>query len=198
MIILYNVFSDKMHKELVRLCRENPLDIKEDPQYGRIVYEFNTPDEINKIVYDLIAPPEDMSISSPSCVTYSLEYGTPNLPPHFDGDDTDIILTYQLDSNTDWPVGIDVQHYVLQDNSAIFFHPNENVHWRTHKEFKEGEYVTVMFFRLNYLHRKQDYSHRRLQLNDPIFNAANEYRDGLVLPPMRENCALHFPPNSSN
>lgn len=110
-------------------------------------------------------------------VEYNKKYGSPNLPPHFDGDGTDLIINYQLESNTRWDVGVGLKTYQLEDNSAICFNPNENIHWRPHKEFEKGEYVKMMFFRFYNSVNPSDYSHLRLSQRDPVFDKTRALRD---------------------
>lgn len=86
-------------------------------------------------------------VLSPSGAEYSNKYGKPDLGPHYDGDWTDIVVDFQLESNTEWPIGVELQTYTLADNSAIAFNPNKGVHWRTHKTFNDGEFVRMIFFR---------------------------------------------------
>ncbi len=109
---------------------------------------------------------------------YTSEAGEPNLPPHFDGDQTDLIMTYQLPSNRQWGVGVDLNVYMLEDNDAVIFHPNESIHWRPHAEFKDGEFVRVMFIRFM-LPDGTDYSYKRASLNDPVFDEVHALRDSL-------------------
>lgn len=98
-------------------------------------------------------------ISSATYVEYNSKYGSPSLPPHFDGDSNDLIINYQLSSNTEWGLGIDFELYKLNDNSAILFNPNKNVHWRPRKTFKDGEFVKMIFFRFQNSKNISDYSH---------------------------------------
>lgn len=109
---------------------------------------------------------------------YTAEAGKPNLPPHFDGDQTDLIMTYQISSNTQWGVGVDLNVHYLEDNDGVIFHPNESIHWRPHAEFQDGEFVRVMFIRFR-LPTETDYSHMRFSQNDPIFSQTMAFRDSL-------------------
>ncbi len=112
-------------------------------------------------------------------VVYSSEYGEPNLPPHFDGDSTDLIINYQLDSNTSWDIALDTEVYPMEDNSALIFNPNESIHWRPHKTFKEGEYVRMVFFRFYNPAGRSDYSHLNFMQDDAIFKEPNKLREKL-------------------
>jgi hypothetical protein len=67
---------------------------------------------------------------------------------------------------------------MLEDNDAVIFHPNESIHWRPHAEFKDGEFVRVMFIRFM-LPDGTDYSYKRASLNDPVFDEVHALRDSL-------------------
>jgi hypothetical protein len=112
-------------------------------------------------------------------VEYSSEYGKPNLPPHFDGDTNDLIINMQLESNTSWDLGLNLETYTLEDNSALVFNANTEIHWRVKKDFKPGEYVRMMFVRFYNPENLSDYSHVAYQPSDDIFKDVREFRDSL-------------------
>ena len=116
-----------------------------------------------------------------SVFTYSNKYGAPNLRPHFDGDNNELIMDYQLSSNTRWPLGVNTSVYDLEDNSALLFNPNTNVHWRPHKTFKDNEYVSMIFFRFYDENSQTDYSHLPHHPDDPTFKESREYRESFSL-----------------
>jgi len=117
-------------------------------------------------------------LSGITYVEYNKLYGTPNLPPHFDGDTTDLIINCQLFSNTSWPVGLGTETYDLEDNSALLFNPNTNIHWRPHKVFKDGEYVKMIFVRFCRVEGKSDYSNLRYSQDHEVFKEVVAIRDG--------------------
>lgn len=117
-------------------------------------------------------------LSGITYVEYNNVYGTPNLPPHFDGDNNDLIINCQLFSNTSWPIGIGTQPYDLEDNSALLFNGNTNIHWRPHKKFKDGEYVKMIFIRFCKLNNLSDYSDRRYSQDHEVFKEVVAIRDG--------------------
>ena len=120
---------------------------------------------------------KNMDLSSIVFVKYSGDYGSPNLPPHFDGDNNDLIINYQLDSNIVWDVGINKSVYSLENNSALVFNPNTNIHWRPIVEFKKGDYVKMIFFRFKEIDSENDYSSlSKLMQNDPVFIDTELYR----------------------
>jgi hypothetical protein len=83
----------------------------------------------------------------------------------------------QIDANTVWPLGLNLDVYELENNSALIFNANKEIHWRTHKEFKDGEYVNMMFVRFSHSEYLSDYSHLDLIQNDPIFTDIRAFRD---------------------
>ena len=112
--------------------------------------------------------------------TYSGKYGKPNLPPHFDGDTNELIINMQIDSNTSWDLGLNTEVYTLEDNEALVFNANTEAHWRVHKEFKEDEYVTMLFVRFHDKENPSDYSYLPMNQMDPVFDDARRVRDSII------------------
>ena len=112
-------------------------------------------------------------------VEYNSIYGKPNLRTHVDGDTNDLIINIQLDSNTVWDMGLNQKTYTLSDNSALVFNANKEIHWRVHKEFKEGEYVKMLFVRFCNPENMSDYSYLPHHPDDEMFKEAREFRDSL-------------------
>lgn len=119
----------------------------------------------------------DLELKGIDTVEYSSEFGEPNLPPHYDGDNTEVIVNYQLKSNTNWGVGVDEQVFYIEDNTAIAFNPNEHIHWRPIKKFEPGEYVRMVFFRFYDPRNHKDNSHLRLSQDSVVFEKINHIRN---------------------
>lgn len=122
----------------------------------------------------------DMSLSNSSYAEYSSLYGVPELPPHVDGDTNDMIINFQLSSNTCWEIGLNLLMYKLEDNSAIIFNPNTNIHWRPKKIFNDGEYVKMIFFRLCDKKNKKDYSYLPNDPENIMFKDVVDFRNSLT------------------
>jgi hypothetical protein len=155
---------------------------KEDSVLGRALYAVAFPPMVTTTlierVSELLGKTIDKEVSS-SYVEYRKEYGQPNLPPHFDGDSNDLIVDYQLRSNTDWGIGLDCEFFSMKDNDALVFNPNENAHWRPHKTFEDGQYVGMLFFRFPDYTGKINYANKRYPQNHPIFDEAIAFRNSL-------------------
>jgi hypothetical protein len=133
-----------------------------------------------QIVEDILGEP--CAITHALHSTYSNEYGSPNLPPHLDGTPDDIIINFQLTSNTSWDLAINTEIYSIEDNGALVFNPNTEIHWRPHKTFNDGEYIQMIFFRCHKVGSKCSFSYMydtpSIDINKIIADA-NKVRDSL-------------------
>jgi hypothetical protein len=179
--LIENIFSDEDMDHILKTVSN--VDFQIDNNLSRVraipaiksMLPLKIIEKFNDIANQLGYPP--LNMSSITYVEYSNLYGKPNLPPHFDGDDNELIINMQIDANTVWPLGLNLDVYELKNNSALIFNPNKEIHWRTHKEFKDGEYVNMMFIRFVNYETKSDYSHLKLSQNDPIFDDVRAFRD---------------------
>jgi hypothetical protein len=152
---------------------------KKDPDLGRVVFTVsNVIKKAEKALNKTIMNPEGTALSC-TFAHYESSHGQPNLAPHFDGDNNSVIIDYQYKSNTSWPIGLDTEIFEMQDNEALIFNPNQYPHWRPHKNFQDGEFVTMIFFRFPDFSGATDYSHLQLNQADPIFDKAKAFRDEL-------------------
>jgi len=179
MIKINQVFTQK-ELDLLNNSVNNAL-LEDDFNLGRQKAKLDVSDKIKQNIQEIIIKnySKVLSISSVSYVEYNKKFGEPKLPPHFDHDNTNLIVNFQLSSNVNWPVGLDMQMHDLEDNSALIFSPNEVIHWRPHKIFNDGEYVKMIFFRLVDIDNIVDYSHADYSMDDPIFIDVNAFRDSL-------------------
>lgn len=126
---------------------------------------------------DLLGLP--LSFSGVGYAEYSSAYGFPVLPPHHDRDTNILVVDYQLSSNTTWELGVGLKLYPLEDNSALIFNANENIHWRPRKSFVDGESIRMLFFRFRDPSSPVDYSYLPADQQDPIFDEVKRFRDSL-------------------
>ena len=178
--IATNIFSEEEIESLYETIKDNEPEIH--GELGRIQYNLllntirsKTVDKLNDVVKEVTDLP--LQIRSATYVEYNSLYGKPNLPPHLDADTNDLILNIQIESNTDWAIGLNLKAYDIKDNSALVFNPNKEIHWRAHKEFKDGEYVRMLFIRLFNPDIPSDYSHLDLLQDDEMFTDAIAFRD---------------------
>jgi hypothetical protein len=150
---------------------------KEDPNLGRIMYTAQLSQNTLNSIQNRVSVLLNKTVKNISLVFahYEAKHGQPNLPPHFDGDNNDVIVDYQYKSNTSWGLGVATECFEIQDNEALIFNPNQYPHWRPKKEFKDGEFVTMIFFR--FPESGINYGHLTLSQSDPIFDEAKAARN---------------------
>lgn len=177
---IVNVFTQDQINLLNNLI--NNSKVKDDTLLGRKVGELEElPNEVGSVINNLVNKffSKSLRFRSTTHVEYNNKYGIPNLPPHFDGDKSDLICNFQLESNTTWDLGLNLELHSLEDNSALLFNPNELIHWRPIKQFKNDEYIKMIFFRFTDLDKKSDYSHLKYSLDHEIFKEINKFRNSL-------------------
>lgn len=169
-------FNDLLNKTSDRLSPDQALGRKQNS-----IYLTDLPskmvEKLNKMISDLSG--STLALASITFAEYSSKDGEPNLPPHFDGDTIDMIIDFQLESNISWDLGVNKELYPLEDNSAIVFNPNTNIHWRPHRRFEDGEYVKMLFFRFYNYVNESDYSHMRYSQDHEILKPIHDFRDSL-------------------
>jgi len=178
-MLIKNVLSQE-HYDMVKETIQTFKKLDNQEIYGRTHSGGYLPEEVRDAIMTIVAPLSDKPLEmkeGAQVVTYSNEYGAPNLPPHFDGDDTEFLFNYQLESNVTWPLGLNKEAIALEDNDVVILRPNQDIHWRPKQEFKDGEYVTMIFVRFYYEGEvdPDKYAHMRKSLNDPIFDDVYAY-----------------------
>ena len=143
-----NIFGGEEIKSLALTIKNSEL--KEHSTLGRIEKQIDPSKnqflaKLTETVSQLFE--KDLILGPITYVKYSSEYGEPNLPPHIDRDKVEVIVDYQYNSNTQWDLALNKTIYKIEDNSALMFNPNKNIHWRPIKIFQTGEYVEMIFFR---------------------------------------------------
>lgn len=179
--VFNNIFTEE-ELDLLQKSIVGPAE-KYGEHLGRTQIPFGAPqlvlDKLTKIVNEAYG--EDFMLGQGGAyVEYSNQYGVPDLPPHFDGDNSDLLIDFQLSANTSWPMGVNLETYPLEDNSAVIFNPNTNIHWRPIKEFKDGEYVKLLFFRGYNSKVRTSYADKVLSQSDPAFDEVRKIRNNLV------------------
>jgi hypothetical protein len=134
-------------------------------------------DKLYKIVDNITDAP--LVMSQALYVEYNGKYGQPNLPPHFDGDTNDLIINMQISGNTQWDLGLNLAIHRLEDNSALVFNGNTEIHWRPYKEFQEGEYVRMLFIRFCNPTKRSDYRHLPNHPDHEVFKEVADFRNSL-------------------
>jgi hypothetical protein len=89
---------------------------------------------------------KDYEIKDVGFQRYKLEYGLPNLKPHVDDQNCQVVFDYQLESNKKWDLVVEGNSISLNNNDAVVFEGEKDVHWRNPVHFKSDEYVSMINF----------------------------------------------------
>jgi hypothetical protein len=74
----------------------------------------------------------------------------PKLIPHYDSfPEPRFTFDYQIKSNTSWPLVVEDKELTLEDNQALTFSGTHQIHWRTEKDFQDGEFIDMIFCHLS-------------------------------------------------
>lgn len=151
------IFNQGSKKEVINL--KEPIDIDDNTNK---IYSVMGRLDVEKLHFDKIIiekiektlsnlyPNKKFYIGNKYIIssTYSGLYGRPGLSEHKDGGfPLQIIVDYQLDSNTSWNIKVDGQEYEIGNNDALVFDPVISSHSRPQKDFNLNDYVTMIYFR---------------------------------------------------
>ena len=91
------------------------------------------PDEIHERLYKLAS--DNFSKTAKQSYIKSAKYSgflnpLPNLPAHLDDNACSYTIDLQLSSNVDWPLYVNGEQFNLEDNWAIIYDGENDLHWR--------------------------------------------------------------------
>ncbi len=153
-----------------------------------LMYPISIRSKLESFASNLVG--EEVFMSHNSYLSYNQEHSpgvNPKLPPHYDSDNyfTKLTLDYQLDTNIDWPVVIEDEHFSLEYGDLLVFWGAGQAHWRDPILFKEGDNTEVLtmhfatvkdYQELNISAREQENGYARLASwsADPVFAKYNQ------------------------
>ncbi len=120
---------------------------------SRLLIEFDCPPEVEAVMDEICKPihKDDVVLTHYNYIDYNMSYGdgkhAPALPPHLDADENLVTFNYMIGGNVDdWTLWVDDKPYDLKVNDAIIFSAVNQVHWRSKRKWKPGEFVEIVSF----------------------------------------------------
>jgi hypothetical protein len=176
--ILSNVFSEEIVSDLNTNLMTYPRKL--DEEFGRLSTPVYTPsrslitDKIKSVLQPIIETVSTTAVPSYAMwVKYSPKYGTKTLPPHIDRNACTYTIDYQLRSSVSWPLYVNSEKVVLEDNQAAVYYGEDELHWRN--EFptrNHNDYVEMIFF--HYV----EPDHWSRQVDDQVaYRTSKEFND---------------------
>lgn len=151
-LIIEDMFSESEIEDIYNHIESTPDDKKKFVEvFSHTAYLSWMPDHIvNKIVEkaqsttDIPIVLRELSFARYETVKDGVEV---KLTPHRDETFREPRLTVdiQLRSNIDWPISVEGRDYQLKDNQALTFAGTHQVHWRPKIEFKDDNFLDMIF-----------------------------------------------------
>lgn len=169
-LVIDNVFSEEEIAQIYDHINSTPEDRKLFVEvFSHTAYlswmPQNIVDTIVKKAQETIGTP--IVLRELSFARYSIvdERFNVKLTPHRDETFREPRLTVdiQLKSNVDWPITVEGRDYQLKDNQALTFAGTHQIHWRPKIEFKDGDFLDMIFCHFS----AKDYTLNELGDYDP-------------------------------
>jgi len=142
--IIKDVFTPEQLAEIVKIVNSSGRII--DEKHGRYTSSIRAsngrqdddcpliiPDDIHDRLYELAA--NNCSKTAKQSYIKSAKYSgflnpPPNLPAHLDDNACSYTIDLQLSSNIDWPLYVNGEKFNLEDNWAVVYDGENDLHWR--------------------------------------------------------------------
>jgi len=151
-IILKDIFNDQEITDIYKHIEETPEDRRQlVEQFSHTAYLSWLPQHVVDTIVTRAQEASDkelvlreLSFARYEKVRDNLEV---RLTPHRDETfrEPRVTVDIQLKSNIDWPIVVEGKEYLLKDNEALTFAGTHQVHWRTKREFSDGEFMDMIF-----------------------------------------------------
>jgi hypothetical protein len=118
--------------------------------YRQKAYFVDLPEHVVDKIVNFVKNiyPYKITLKEISFATYKkIDGADPILSPHFDTTFEEHRFTFdiQVKSNISWPLVVEGKEFLLNDNEALTFFGTSQIHWRTYREFKEDEFIDMIF-----------------------------------------------------
>jgi hypothetical protein len=192
----YGRYSNIFTKKQIDLIY-NAIDLNSNDNttkvkiYGQKVWFIDLPLEIKDIVTEQMKMihNQNVKLEEISFARYSKEYSDiPILTPHYDNTfkEPRVTLDVQLNSNIDWTIVVEGNEIKLGNNEAATFSGTHQIHWRKPIEFKDGDFVEMLFCHFSLEDSKKITLDEKQEIESKMMRFSNEFSVSL----MKENIQI--------
>jgi len=187
-----NIFTEEEIKDIYDVINLNSNDNTTKVKiYGQKVWFIDLPENIkNRVTGQMkVVHNQNVKLEEISFARYSKEYSDiPILTPHYDNTfkEPRVTLDVQLRSNIDWTIVVEGNEIKLMDNEAAAFSGTHQVHWRKPIEFKDGDFVEMLFCHFSLEDSKLITLDEKQKIESKMMQFSNQFSVDL----MKENLRL--------
>jgi hypothetical protein len=150
-MIIKNVLSEEQIREIYKIINGVPEeDTHTQERLGHKAYLVSLGEDIRaqleKVVQENYGP--EWFLNDYQFARYSKKFGyKPKLYPHFDDAFSvhKLTLDVQVYSTVSWPLVVEGEEFVLNNNEALTFSGTDQIHWRTPMDLSDDDVVDMLF-----------------------------------------------------
>jgi hypothetical protein len=149
--VIKNILSEEQIKTVYKIIDSTPEEqTLVVTRLGHKAYMVGLGDEIKNKLQSIVQEHygKDWVLNDYQFARYSKKYGyAPKLYPHFDQafKTHRLTLDVQLHSTVSWPIVVEGQEFLLNDNEGIVFSGTDQIHWRSDIELSNDDVVDMIF-----------------------------------------------------
>lgn len=144
-----NFFTEEEINSLYTYINNSNVEVNIQEHLGYKWWPCGIPENLSKKITEFVKENfgMDLELTEVCLARYELnEVVKPNLFPHLDNFDSGrITIDIQIKSNINWAIVVEGNRFVLKDNQALSFAGTHQVHWREKLDFKDGDFVEMLF-----------------------------------------------------
>lgn len=176
-----NIFTQKeiedIYDRIDYYQKENTTIV---PIYAQKVWFTEFPENIIQKVKSVAEKEynEELTLEGMSFARYSIEYGErPNLTPHYDNTFVEqrLTLDIQLKSNIKWPIVVEDNKFILNDNEGLTFSGTHQIHWRDYKDFENEDFAEMLFCHFSLKDKKPISLQEKVEMERKMSLYSNRY-----------------------
>lgn len=146
-ILLRETFPKEIRERLVNDCdllvRRGKAE--PDPEFGRVISNDGRLYAYSEYLLPLVREVFQDNTILPSYNCWARYTGlNSNLPAHKDKNACTYTVDYCVQQHEPWPLYVEGEEYVLQENQSLIFMGEDQEHWR--EQFAPGNMVEMIFF----------------------------------------------------
>ena len=145
---IFNADQIRQIYEVINSTSEDKIVLQK--RLGHKAYLVGLGDDIRLHLQSIVQEHygEDWILNDYQFARYSKKFGyEPKLYPHYDDafDRHKLTLDVQLYSTVSWPIVVEGDEFILNNNDGVVFSGTDQIHWRSPLELSDDDIVDMVF-----------------------------------------------------